>query len=318
VTHDVSRLPLDFYTVARWTEYTAALITVGAAVVTQILARVEAEQGRASVALAGARRTAARTALIAPLVLLLAHLLRLYGQVRSFLEPGEPITRDGLHAIVAGTTWGHGWIAQATAAVLAVGLLALACRLAERGQVAGSRPAAAVAALTVGFTSPLTGHAMEFPWGRTAGVALHGLHLLGGGTWLGSLLVVFLAGFSAVKEGGAFEGASILGRLVRAFSPVALAGAGVATVAGLLLGLAYIGSFSSLWGTNYGRAVLIKLALLAFATGLGAYNWRVLTPRLETSEGAATFRGSASAELTIGALILVVTAVLVALPAPTL
>jgi putative copper export protein len=318
VTHDVARLPLDFYAFARWSAYTAALITIGAAVVTQILTQVEAEQGRASVALAAARRTAARTVLIAPVVLLLAHLLRLYGQVRSFLEPGEPVTRDGLHAIVAGTTWGHGWIAQATAAASAVGLLALASRLAERGMLAGSRPIAAVAAIAVGLTSPLTGHAMEFPWGRTAGVALHGLHLLGGGTWLGALLVVFLAGFSAVKEGGAFEGASILGRLVRAFSPLALAGAGVATLAGLLLGLVYIGDFSSLWGSTYGRAVLVKLALLACATVLGAYNWKILTPRLETSEGAATFRSSASAELTIGALILVVTAVLVALPAPTL
>lgn len=314
--HDVTRLPLDFYTVARWIAYTAALVTIGAAVATQLLAQFGSEQGRARLALAGATRTASRAAIIAPSILFLAHLLRLYGQVRSFLEPGEPTTSDGLHAIIVGTTWGHGWIAQCVAAVLAIGLMALAGSWVAVERRRAARAAAVTASVLVAFTSPLTGHAMEFPWGRIVGVLLHGVHLIGGATWLGSLFIVFLAGFTAVKEGGAFDGTAILARLVRAFSPLALVGAGVATGAGLLLGLAYIGDLGDLWGTTYGQAVLIKALLLCAAALLGAYNWRVLTPRLETPQGASTFRSSASAELTIGVLILVVTAVLVALPAP--
>jgi hypothetical protein len=49
---------------------------------------------------------------------------------------------------------------------------------------------------------------------------------------------------------------------------------------------------------------------------LGAYHWKSLTPRLDSAQGASAFRGSAAVELTLAALLLGATAILVALPAP--
>jgi copper transport protein len=127
-----------------------------------------------------------------------------------------------------------------------------------------------------------------------------------------------MAAFRGVREGGAFEGTALLARLVRAFSPIALSGAFLVVGAGVLLGVAYVGSLEALWGTTYGKMLLIKIALLAVTAALGAYHWKSLTPRLDSVQGASVFRGSAAVELTLAALLLGATAVLVALPAPKL
>jgi putative copper export protein len=316
--HDIIALPIDLYAFTRWVAYCAALITIGAAALGWVLAKFDSVAGRPALALSAAREAAARMALVAPIVLLSAHLLRLYGQVSAFLEPGESMTSDGVNAIVLGTTWGHGWILQLLAAVLSIALLAAAQWRYGRGDTRHGRDLALIVALLIAFTSPLTGHALEHPWGRTVGVLLHGIHMLGAGIWLGMLFGVFLAGFSAIRDGGAFDGAALLGRLVRAYSPFALTGAAGVVGAGVVLALAYVGNLDSLWSTTYGKTLLVKVALLAGVAALGAFNWRSLTPRLESPEGASLFRTSASAELTLGALLLAATAILVALPAPNL
>ena len=51
---------------------------------------------------------------------------------------------------------------------------------------------------------------------------------------------------------------------------------------------------------------------------LGAWNWRRVRPALGAAPGAGRLRRSATAELLIGAALLGVTAVLVALPSPRL
>ena len=315
--HQVAALPLDLYALARWIAYTATLVTIGGGVCAWLLGRILEPDGRSNLALDAAREATWGLALAAPIVLIGAHLLRLYGQARAFLEPAEPITSDGVHAIVAGTTWGRGWIVQISAAIAAAILLAVArWRTNRKGPKVPAETV--VAALLVAFASPLTGHAMENPWGRVAGVSLQGLHLLGAGVWLGTLFVLFMAAFRGVQEGGAFEGIALLARLVRAFSPLALSGASVVVGAGVLLGVAYVGSLEALWGTTYGKTLLIKIALLAATAALGAYHWKSLTPRLDSAQGASAFRGSAAIELALAALILGATAVLVALPAPKL
>lgn len=313
--HSSGSLPLDLYALARWIAYSAMMVTIGAGVGLQLLARVEGAVGRSELALREATGAVWRIALTAPLVLIGAHLFRLYQQVASFLEPGEPFTLDGLHAVVAGTTWGHGWVVQISAALLALGLLAVA-RWRFREGDGRLRPEIVLAALGVAFASPLTGHAVENPWGRPVGVLLHGLHGLGAGIWLGTLFVLFLSGFRAVQGAGAFDGTALLATLVRKFSPVALTGAGLTVTAGSLLGIAYVGTLANLWDTLYGRTLLVKVTLLVCTVALGAYNWKSVSPRLDSAEGASVFRSSASAELTLGALLLAATALLVALPAP--
>jgi hypothetical protein len=48
----------------------------------------------------------------------------------------------------------------------------------------------------------------------------------------------------------------------------------------------------------------------------GAWNWRRQRPRLGDEAGALALRGTARTELTLAAVVLVVTSILVSLPSP--
>jgi putative copper export protein len=125
---------------------------------------------------------------------------------------------------------------------------------------------------------------------------------------------MFRTGLSISREADATD----VTEMVAAFSPVALTGAALAIVAGSLMALAYIGNLPALWGSNYGRALLIKLALLGVTMALGAWNWRRVKPRLGSHQATEHLRRSARAELLVALGLIAVTAVLVALPAPRL
>jgi putative copper export protein len=309
VNHDDLPLPIDLYAAARALAYLAALTLIGACAFAALVPRWrrsgDDDRSLAARALSGAWRVAA----IAAPVLLVAHFLRAWGQVRSFLDPVEPLSWEAARPILLATAWGRGWLAQVATAAVSVPLAFVAPR----------RPAIGLAllgtaALAVAGTDPLTGHAVEHPWGAGLGVGLHALHLLGGGLWLGTLFTMFRAGLGIARDADATD----VAEMVAAFSPLALIGAGLAVGAGSLLGVAYIGDFASLWGTTYGRALLIKLCLLGATMGFGAWNWRRVRPRLGSPAATTEMRRSAGLELLIGLALIAVTAVLVALPAPKL
>jgi copper transport protein len=87
-------------------------------------------------------------------------------------------------------------------------------------------------------------------------------------------------------------------------------------VTGLFATWLHVGAPSALWQTDYGRTLLIKLALLGTVFGTGAYNWRRLRPALGDEAGATRLRRSATVEIAAGVLVLLATAVLVATAAP--
>src|SRR5690348_10961812 len=106
--------------------------------------------------------------------------------------------------------------------------------------------------------------------------------------------------------------------MVNAFSPLALASAGVLVFSGVVAARVHVGSWAAFTSTTYGRTLLIKLAVVALLVLVGAFNWRRVRPALATSDARAPerFRRSATLEVVLAALVLAVTAVLVALPTP--
>jgi copper transport protein len=76
-----------------------------------------------------------------------------------------------------------------------------------------------------------------------------------------------------------------------------------------------VGSLAALRETVYGQRLLVKLTLLVLLVGIGTYNWRVVRPSLGGRGASRRLLRASLVELTIGALILGVTASLVALPA---
>ena len=207
-----------------------ALLLVGACLFIALLPRWRAatddEGSLAARSLARAWRVAAAAAGL----LLAAHAVRAQGQVRSFLEPTERFTWEVARPILTKTTWGRGWLAQATTALLALGLARYAARRPAPGLAL-----VCTAAFAVVGTAPLTGHAGEHPWGPAFGIGLHALHLLGGAVWLGTLATIAVAALRLLRSRASPADHASLGRLIAAFSPVALIGAGLAISAGLTL-----------------------------------------------------------------------------------
>jgi len=110
--------------------------------------------------------------------------------------------------------------------------------------------------------------------------------------------------------------------LVDGFSPLALGAAGALFVAGCATSFQYLGSPEDLYATTYGRVLAAKIVAFGAVIGLGYFNWRRVKPRInadsETGEGTrALLLRSAAVEVGIAAAVLLLTAVLVALPMPT-
>ena len=306
MNHDDVQIVFDLFALGRALAYASIVILIGSCVFAALIPRwrltVDDDQSLAARALGNSWKIAAW----APVFLLLAHAIRAYAQVQSFLDP-DPITWESARPILFSTTWGKGWMAQVAAALLALPLAWLAPRRPAIGlSLVGT------AALLVAITSPLTGHAVEHPWGASIGIGLHTLHILGEGLWLGTLICLDLA---ALRPAGAGD-AEAVARAVRVFSPVALAGSGIAVTAGLLLAYAYVGSIEAIFGTPYGLTLFRKTVALAFTAAVGFWNWKRVTPRLGSPSATTSLKRSATIELLIGAIIIVLTAILVALPAP--
>lgn len=138
--------------------------------------------------------------------------------------------------------------------------------------------------------------------------------MLGAGGWLGSLLVLTTVGVPLALATAPAERGPLVADLVNAFSPTALAFAGLTAVTGVFAAWLHLGSIPQLWQSDYGRLLLLKLGVLALVAGTGAYNWRRVRPALGDEVGGQRIRRSSTFELGVGLVVLLVTAVLVATP----
>jgi putative copper export protein len=209
------------------------------------------------------------------------------------------------------TVWGWGWLLQVIGAI--VGFAAF--HTARRSPEFGWR-LAAVAAVLLAVTPALSGHAAGVP--RLAGLAVlaDSAHVLAIAGWLGTLILLVGVGLPEAFRADAANGASAVAAMVRAFSPAALTLAGIAAATGLLAAVFQLNALQDLWTTPYGRMLLVKLGFVAVVVAAGAWNWRRIKPRLASADDAAMLRKSATVELAGAAIVLLVTAILVALPTP--
>jgi putative copper export protein len=302
---------VDASAAARWVWYLGIFVIVGGCAF-RLIARRSVARARPGLAtlVPGIDRGARRLALAGAGLVTLAQLVRLWLQARGFTEPGEPLTTETL-GLVLSVSWGTGWLAQIAATALALAGLLAAGRMPRAGWTAAMLGAVALAA-----TAPLTGHAMASPWPASVAWPLQALHVLGGALWLGSLAGLLALGFRGTRGLATPERTEAIAVLVRGFSPFALLGAGTAVLLGAALTYGYVGDVGTLISTVYGRTLVLKVLLLGLVAGLGAYNWRRITPGLDDPAQGARLGRSATTEIVAGALLLAITAVLVALPSP--
>jgi copper transport protein len=136
---------------------------------------------------------------------------------------------------------------------------------------------------------------------------------MGAGGWLGTLLLTLAVGLREIDPESLGAGAA---ELFNAFSPVALTFAGLVAATGFISGWINLGSLPPLVTSSYGKVLLIKLALVAFVVSVGAWNWKRMRPSLIAATSTAPIRRSASIEIALGIVVVLVTAVLVAVPTP--
>jgi copper transport protein len=298
------------YVAARWLTFTTLLVVIGAVVFRALV--LEPVRRRSSLPSGGAADVAAARAAAlgrgAAAFLVLGAGVRLLLQARALDMGGD--TMAALRVMLLDTPWGWGWLLQVGAALLVLGGFQRATRDPRRGW-----GVAAIAALALAFTPALSGHAAAVEGLGPVAVVLDGAHVLGASAWLGTLLVLLLAGVPAALAQGGPAGRGMVADLVNRFSPLALVFAGFVAATGVAAAVIHLAALSELWGTAYGRTLLVKVGLVAIVILLGAYNWRRVRPTL-TEAGPARLRRSAALELIAAAAILLATSILVATPTP--
>ncbi len=144
------------------------------------------------------------------------------------------------------------------------------------------------------------------------------LHVFAASMWIGTLFVMVVAGISTALS-GAFatsdRGAAVAA-LVNRFSTIALWSTGLLVLTGVTTAWLNLGTIEALWTSIYGKTLIVKMSLVAVVFLLGGYNnWRV-QPTLGTQDAARRMKRTATFEIAVAAIVLIVTAVLVNLPAP--
>jgi putative copper resistance protein D len=213
-------------------------------------------------------------------------------------------------AMAMATHWGAAWRLQLAAGVVALIGLVLASRRATSGWAL-----AALASLTLAASMALGAHAAAAQRLHAVSIVADSLHIIGAAGWLGSLLWLVVVGISRRIPSNEGRGPRVAA-LVRAFSPVALSFAALVTITGLTSAWLRLGTVTALWGTSYGQVLLIKLLVLVGVASTGFYNWKRVQPTLGTDAATSRLARVATTELVIGLLVVIVTAVLVAMPTP--
>lgn len=297
------------YVAIRWVHYSALLVVIGAVAFSGVVLPL-AQRRADPLVLPDMRGRAARVGLGAAALLGATAIMRLLAQ--GYALGDESLVPDMvlLGTLIRVTQWGHAWLLECGAIVVS-----LVAFVRARRQHRGALTILGVAACTMAFAMALSGHAAAAPKFMALAIISDGLHIIGAGGWLGSLLMLVLVGIPAALSMAECQRWRAVGVLVTAFSPMALMFAGLTAVTGLFAAWLHVPSLPALWDTRYGQVLLLKLAVLSVTAGIGVFNWRRVTPTLSTSpEATRRLQRSAAAELGIGIVVILITAVLVATP----
>jgi copper transport protein len=218
----------------------------------------------------------------------------LYGGRPDALLRSEP-WRIGLGSPVA---------ASVAAAVPGLAILLLAARWTSRRE----RLAWLAGALLVAASFASSGHAVTAGprWITRPALVLHALCAA---YWAGAFAPLLLALRRLSREDALV--------LLRAFSAGAVVAVACLVLAGVVLAALQVRTPGALLTTDYGRLLLLKLALVAVLLGLGARNRLVLTPALERRADAVVgLRRTIGVDLALAAGVVALTAGLGSVPPP--
>ena len=268
--------PTPAAVLGRWCLYTGLALLFGAAIVGLFLARS-----------VWPRPAVAGPAVIAAL-----------GLAIMVLDQ-RAVARVGLGTLLSSRTGRH----------LRVELVAMALVVLATALWAAVRSRVALAA--VGITAVLTmlaradaGHAgaSSAPWFT---IGTQWVHFAAVGAWAGGLPYLLLALRRAAPEERH--------ALARRFSTAATVGLGIVVLTGVVRAVNEVGAWSRFTSTSFGKALLVKLCVVALVIALAALNRWKLVPALGRDGASRGLRRSVGVEIAGFAGILVATALLTGL-----
>jgi putative copper export protein len=287
-------------------EFAALLAVVGSVmfrlgVLTQI-AEIDANTRAVIV-----RRSASLGA-VAAAVLVASALERLHLQSQMMsVETGE--AAGHLSVLTMHTDWGIAWWTQ-----MLGGLLALTGLMLARSGRRQGWGIAALAIIPIVISPALGGHAKAAPNLTILSVGIDSLHVFGASCWLGTLLAMLVAGISGMRTVTDGTAGRSIAALVNAFSPIALSAASLVALTGIVTAWLRLDSIAALWQSTYGKILVIKLIAVVLVALAGAFNWRSMRPRLGEDSATGKLQRSATTELALALVVLIITAILVATP----
>ena len=227
--------------------------------------------------------------------------------------PAAKIFGDGvLWTVLSQTTFGRAWLARfVLAGALATTLPALLSP--QRHKTRWLEAAAAALAAAFAGTLAWSGHAAG---GLGSEAIVHPaadvLHLIAAAAWVGALLPLIML------FAGADDASLAMARAATArFSILGIVSVGTLLVTGIVNTYYLAGSVPALLHTDYGRLLLIKIALFLAMVAIATVNRFRLTPQLllETSIAASRdalrqLRRNAAIEALAGAIIIAIVAAL--------
>jgi putative copper resistance protein D len=231
------------------------------------------------------------------------------------------IGHQGLLAVLSnGTVWvlliktqfGHVWVVRLLLVAFLLGVLWLQ-RESDPASQWWEGLYAFLAACLIGSLA-WAGHA-----GATPGVegdihlAADILHLVAAGAWFGGLLPLWMLFRLAVRQPDQ-SFALITQVATHRFSTLGLVAVGTLLATGAVNTWALVGSLSALLETDYGRLLLLKIALFMAMVAIASVNRFRLTPRLPDNGSLRRLAGNVLAEIGLGLAILAIVSVLGTLP----
>lgn len=212
------------------------------------------------------------------------------GQFAAFRDPFAPWAED--LGLLLSTDWGRNWwIAVGGFGVLIVAVF-----------WTGARAPVLLLPLALAFYPAFSGHAAASGEWTTAAIVADWVHLVAAGFWLGALAGLLYLGRHASEP-------PLLQALSR-FSAQARLSVVALILTGAFASWLHLPGPGALVETAWGRLLGLKLLLVALVLGLGAYNWRRLTPRVRDAGGGRALIRAAWGEVLVGVLVLSATAVL--------
>jgi copper transport protein len=216
--------------------------------------------------------------------------------------------------VLIDTSWGFYWLARvALLAVLSVIFTTPTLWDDPPPRLPAVGGLVVAGAVLVPFA--LISHAAAQSSGKPAAVASDWLHLASSAVWVGGLLAL-LAGLVYGTRGlqGRARRQAYASAIPR-FTTLALVSVVILVASGFYSAWLEIGNLTALTDTDYGRTLLVKLALMVPMLGLGLLNQRVIGPRLRHSAGTGKqFGRSIATEALLGVGVLFVAGLLTALP----